>query len=49
MECFLCLQEVPGDLLPMLREMLHSHFGSSIANEPLVHIHTYSRKPHVRL
>jgi endonuclease/exonuclease/phosphatase family metal-dependent hydrolase len=47
-ECFICLQEVPGDLLPMLREMLDSHVGSILATKPLMHIQTYSRKPHIR-
>lgn len=47
-ECFICLQEVPGDLLPMLREMLDSQLGVTLVSEPLIRIHTYSRKPHVR-
>jgi hypothetical protein len=47
-ECFVCLQEVAGDLIPMLRKMLDSHADSILTSKPLMHIHTYSRKPHVR-
>jgi len=47
-ECFICLQEVPGDLLPMLRQMFDSHVGSTLATKPLMHIQTYSRKPYIK-
>ena len=47
-ECFICLQEVPGDLLPLLREMIDSHVGSALASQPLIHTHTYPRIPRVR-
>jgi endonuclease/exonuclease/phosphatase family metal-dependent hydrolase len=47
-ECFICLQEVPGDLLPILREVLDSHVGSTLTSKPLIHTHVYSRKPQVR-
>ena len=47
-ECFICLQEVPGDLLPMLHEMIQSHVGSVLANKPTVHMRTYSREPRIR-
>ncbi|CAF3378564.1 unnamed protein product [Rotaria socialis] len=45
MECFICLQEVPGDLLPMLIEMSDSHIDLGLTSKPLIHIHVYSRKP----
>ncbi|CAF1462638.1 unnamed protein product [Adineta steineri] len=47
-ECFICLQEVPGDLLPMLRKMVDAHVGSVLTSKPLIHTHTYSRKPQIR-
>ena len=47
-EWFICLQEVPGDLIPLLREMLDSHVGSTLINKPLVHIQIYSRKPRIK-
>jgi hypothetical protein len=47
-ECFICLQEVPGDLIPLLRQMLDSHVGSTLATKPLMHIQIYSRKPGVK-
>jgi hypothetical protein len=46
-ECFICLQEVPADLLPMLREMLDSHVGSALVTNPMIYSHTYSRKPQI--
>ncbi|CAF3603062.1 unnamed protein product [Rotaria sp. Silwood1] len=49
MECFICLQEVPGDLLPMLHEMFDSHANSILACKPVMHIQTYSRKPRIRV
>ncbi|UJR08378.1 hypothetical protein I4U23_012649 [Adineta vaga] len=48
MECFICLQEVPGDLLPLLNQMLNSHVGSTLSNKPMFHLNTYSRIPKVR-
>ncbi|CAF2066101.1 unnamed protein product [Rotaria magnacalcarata] len=45
MECFICLQEVPGDLLPMLIEMSDSHTNLGLTSKPLIHVHVYSRKP----
>jgi endonuclease/exonuclease/phosphatase family metal-dependent hydrolase len=44
MECFVCLQEVPGDLIPMLGEMLAS------LNNPTasIHVQTYPRRPQFR-
>jgi endonuclease/exonuclease/phosphatase family metal-dependent hydrolase len=47
-EWFICLQEVPGDLIPMLHEMLDTHVASILATKPLMHVQTYSRKPGVR-
>lgn len=47
-ECFICLQEVPGDLLPMLHQMFDSHVGSTLVTKPLMHVQVYSRKPHIR-
>ena len=47
-EWFICLQEVPGDLIPLLREMLDSHIDSILTNKPLMHIQIYSRKPCIR-
>ena len=43
MECFVCLQEVPNDLLPMLNQMFDGHVGS----KPVLHIQTYSRQPRI--
>ena len=43
-ECFVCLQEVPGDLIPMLGEMLAS-LNSSTAS---IHVQTYPRRPQFR-
>ena len=48
LECFICLQEVPGDLLPMLREMLDSRAGMTLASKPLLYTHTYSRIPRIK-
>lgn len=47
MECFICLQEVPGDLIPMLHQMLDSHVGSKFVSKPSLHMKTYSRQPRV--
>jgi hypothetical protein len=48
MECFICLQEVPGDLLPLINQMLDSHVGSTLVTKPLMYVQTYTRKPHIR-
>ena len=47
-ECFICLQEVPGDLIPLLRAILTSQVGSTLSTMPLIHIQTYSRKPWIK-
>ena len=47
-ECFICLQEVPGDLLPLLNQMFDSHVGSTLATKPLMHVQTYTRIPHIK-
>lgn len=46
-ECFICLQEVPGDLIPLLRQMLDYHVGHALVTRPLMHIQIYSRKPYI--
>lgn len=48
MECFICLQEVPGDLLPLLNQMFDSHVGSTLVTKPLMHVQIYTRKPNIR-
>ncbi len=48
MECFICLQEVPGDLLPLLNQMLDSHVNWTLVTKPLIHVQTYTRKPYIR-
>ncbi len=47
-ECFICLQEVPGDLLPLLNQLLDSHVDEKLQSKPLMHIQNYSRKPKIR-
>lgn len=47
-ECFICLQEVPGDLIPLLRQMLDSHVGSTLVTKPSMHTQTYWRKPYIK-
>ncbi|CAF1058718.1 unnamed protein product [Adineta ricciae] len=47
-ECFICLQEVPGDLLPMLDTMIHAHVGSVLINKPMIHVRSYPRVPATR-
>ncbi len=47
-ECFICLQEVPGDLLPLLNQMFDSRAGSPLVSKPLMHVQTYTRKPYLK-
>ena len=48
MECFVCLQEVPGDLIPMLQEMLDSTMKPSSNGNAILYQQAYSRRPRLR-
>lgn len=47
-ECFVCLQEVPGDLIPLLEEMLVSTTKSSSIGNAILYKQIYLRHPRLR-
>ena len=47
-ECFICLQEVPGDLLPILHTMANCLKQAFPLSKTLIHTHNYQRIPRLR-